>query len=108
MRTKTALRLSILAVMGPLLTACVFFPNAHDRAVRRSSAFKDGYADGCAAATAPSSNYREGPWRDEALYKTDSRYRAGWASGYQSCGPVQRGNGVSPDANPIGGNIPGH
>ena len=44
----------------------------------RSPSFKDGYADGCAAATTQGSDFRAGPERDEAIYKSDSVYRAGW------------------------------
>jgi len=87
-------------ILCALLAGCVLFPSAHDKAVRKSPSFQAGYSDGCAAATAQGSNYREGPYRDEALYKSDQTYRAGWANGYQTC-RSEPGNGAPPGTNPI-------
>ena len=89
--------LSALAVAG-LLAGCM---SAHDRAIRRSPSFQEGYADGCAAASAQGSNYREGPARDEALYKSDAAYRAGWSNGFQTCHTTQQGIGTTPGSGPI-------
>lgn len=93
-------------VLGICLGACGLVSSPSDRAARQSPSFKEGYGDGCAAATATSANYREGPYRDNALYNSDKLYRAGWASGYQSCNPRPA---QVPGANPIGGSVmPGH
>jgi hypothetical protein len=80
-RDITIAWIAAAAVLG----GCVLFPSAHDRALRKSPAFQDGYSDGCAAATTRGANYREGPFRDEQLYKTDAAYRAGWSNGFQTC-----------------------
>jgi hypothetical protein len=106
MKPRTLARLFIVAALASATAGCVLFPSARDRAVRNSPSFKDGYGDGCAAATTESSNYREGPYRDEALYKSDSAYRAGWADGYQTCKPVQQNGTQYPGGNPIGGGPP--
>jgi hypothetical protein len=108
MRRKMPIRIVLVVLSASLVAGCIFFSSPRDRALRRSPSFKDGYADGCAAATAQSSNYREGPMRDEALYKTDGAYRAGWANGYQTCNPVQRGMGATPGSDPIPQPVPGH
>ena len=44
-----------------------------------STAFKQGYTDGCESAGARS------PRRDEARYKTGSEYMQGWNDGYSVC-----------------------
>jgi hypothetical protein len=99
-------RLVFVTFVTGLAAGCVLFPSAKDRAMRNSPSFKDGYGDGCAAASTQSSNYREGPYRDEALYKSDAAYRAGWADGYQSCRPVQQNGAEYPGGNPIAGGPP--
>lgn len=104
MHFKTVSRLIVVVLVASSATGCIFFSSPRDRAIRRSPSFQEGYSDGCAAATAPSSNYREAPARDETLYKTDSAYRAGWSSGLQTCNPAQNGMGAGsttiPQPNP--------
>lgn len=107
MRTMRLPRLAVLLALGAL-SGCVLFTTPHDRAVRRSPAYKDGYGDGCAAASVQSTNFREGPYRDEALYKSDPVYRAGWANGYQTCKPAQSSPGQPPATTPIPQPVPGH
>lgn len=108
MRMNGFIRIVAIVAAASLVAGCIFFPSSRDRALRKSPSFKDGYDDGCAAATTPSSNYREGPLRDDALYKTDSVYRAGWANGYQTCSPLDRREGATPNSNPIPQPNPGH
>jgi hypothetical protein len=101
-------RLAMVLAFASLVSGCIFFSNPRDRALRNSPSFRDGYSDGCAAATTQGADFRKGPQRDETLYKTDSVYRAGWANGYQTCNPLQRRAGTTPDANPILQPDPGH
>ena len=102
MLRKTSARVALVALAASLASGCIFFPSAKDRALRNTPSFKEGYGDGCAAASTQSSNYREGPYRDEALYQSDAAYRAGWANGYQTCRPVQPNGGAAP-----GSSVPG-
>lgn len=105
MASKIA-RIAALATLSSLTAGCIFFSSPRDRAMRRSPSFKDGYADGCAAATTKSANYRETPYRDEVLYKSDSLYRAGWANGYQTCNPDR--TGAAPSTTPVPAPGPPH
>lgn len=105
MTWTVATRAAVVVLAASLASGCIFFSSAKDRAIRRTPAFKDGYADGCAAASAGGSNYRQGPLRDEALYQSDANYRAGWANGYQTCSPSRQ---ATPGANPIPQPVPGH
>ncbi len=99
----------ILAVLAANVAAgCILFTSPKDRAMRRSPSFKEGYADGCAAASASGSNFREGPVRDEALYKSDRVYRAGWANGYQTCRPARSDMSTTPETSPIPQPVPSH
>jgi hypothetical protein len=105
--TKVFHRIVAASLLSALTAGCVLFPGAKDKALRRTPAFQEGYSDGCAAASAQGSNYREGPYRDEALYQSDAAYRAGWSNGFQTCRPAQPGNSPVPGANPIPSPVPG-
>ncbi len=87
-------------ILCAFLSGCIFFPSAHDKAIRKSPSFQAGYSDGCSAGTAQGANYREGPYRNEALFKSDELYRAGWSSGFRACRPVPD-SGTPPGANPV-------
>jgi hypothetical protein len=101
-------RLAITLLAASLVAGCIFFPSAKDRALRKTPSFKDGYADGCAAASTQSSNSREQPYRDKALYDSDAAYRAGWGNGYQTCRPPSdKDVGGLPGANPLLSPVPG-
>jgi hypothetical protein len=78
------------------LAGCGLFPSAAERAAQKSPNFRAGYNDGCAAASTMGSNPREGPYRDEALYKASQAYRAGWGNGYSLC--RREGVGAEPDS----------
>ena len=107
MRRKSPYQVVLVLLVASLASGCIFFPSAKDKALRRTPSFKEGYGDGCAAATTRSSNYREGPYRDEALYQSDTAYRAGWANGYQTCRSPQD-LGTMPGANPVPQPLPNH
>jgi hypothetical protein len=103
-------RLPILALTALFLCGCTLFGGPADKALRRTPSYRDGYQDGCAAATDSNANLRTGPLTDNELYKTDAIYRHGWGNGYQSCRrsltPGVQANG--PDSSPIPDNSPGH
>ena len=102
-------RVFMLYLILASLAGCGLFPSAQERAEEKSPAFRQGYSDGCAAASASSVNYRAELYRDEAQYNTNRVYRAGWGSGFSSC---RRDNGGatpnSPLNNPALNPIPGH
>jgi hypothetical protein len=100
-------RVAAVSVLAASLGGCIFFSSPADQAVRRSPSFKDGYADGCAAAQEQGSNFRGSPVVDKTLYDTDKIYRAGWASGWQTCRPTERQPGAAPGDSPLPNTIPG-
>jgi len=104
---KVPVRVALVVLTTSVAAGCIFFPSAKDKALRATPSFKEGYSDGCAAATTQSSNYREGPYKDQALYQSDEAYRAGWGNGYQACRP-QQNQGLTPGSNPVPQPIPGH
>lgn len=107
MLRKTSVSLTLVVLAASLVSGCIFFPSAKDRALRKTPSFKEGYSDGCAAATTQSSNYREGPYKDQALYQSDQAYRAGWGNGYQTCRAPQN-LGQAPGSNPVPQPLPPH
>jgi len=68
-----------VAVLALGLTACAA------PAEQESPFYQAGFADGCATGSAETAPVRRNPQRDEALYATDSGYRAGWLSGRATC-----------------------
>lgn len=78
--------------------------SAADRALRNSPDFKTGYSDGCASAGSRGANPREtGIVRDEAAFRANRAYRAGWGTGFNTCrtdqapsGPTLPGQGPNP------------
>ena len=79
-------RLAIVAIAALSLAGCgILFPTARDRAAKNTTGFKSGYSDGCVSATNQDTNYRHDQVRDEASYKSDTNYRAGWSAGFSSC-----------------------
>lgn len=104
---KAPCRIALVLLAASLASGCIFFPSARDRALRKTPSFKEGYSDGCAAATTQSSNYREGPYKDQTLYQSDAAYRAGWGNGYQTCRAPQD-LGRMPDQNPVPQPVPSH
>ena len=97
------------AVLGAslLLSGCVFFESKQDRALEKTTEFKDGYSDGCATASTQAANYAANNMvRDQTLFKTNRAYRQGWSAGYSGCrpviGPPQPQNGPVADPTPGG------
>ena len=76
MLRKSSVSVALVVLAASLVSGCIFFPSAKDKALRKTPSFKEGYSDGCAAATTQSSNYREGPYKDQVLYQSDEAYRA--------------------------------
>ena len=103
-----ALRLSVFLLAGVVLSACA---SPSDRALRKSPDYRAGYSDGCASAAGPGANMRgNGRVRDEAAYKTNRAYGAGWDTGFNTCRnyqspgggmPSMPGQGPIPDPHPF-------
>jgi len=82
-------RSALFAAALPALCGCIFFEGPISRQMEKSPNFKSGYSDGCATVSSKSANYREQTdFRDQALFRTDKAYRAGWSAGYTGCRPV--------------------
>ena len=91
--TKIVPRLASLAVLLALL-GCA---SRADRAMRNSPDFKAGYSDGCATASAQGANVRtDGLVRDEAAYRSNRAYHAGWGTGFNACRSYQPGGNMPP------------
>jgi hypothetical protein len=95
------------AALALVLAGCSIFGSAKDRAARNSPDFREGYGDGCAAATDQGADLRDRPIGDTSLYKSDETYRAGWSSGFQTCRRTGMQPGASPGDNPIHDPVPG-
>lgn len=107
MRRKFPFQVALVLLAASVATGCILFPSAKDKALRRTPSYKEGYGDGCAAASTQSSNYREGPYKDDALFQSDPTYRAGWANGYQMCRAPQDMS-TAPGTNPVPQPLPPH
>jgi predicted small lipoprotein YifL len=102
------LRSAVAALALVSLAGCgILLPTAKDRAAKKSPNFRSGYSDGCASATTQDTNHRAEQVRDESLYKSDSRYRSGWASGFANCRTTTNRPANTPAAGPIPDNQPG-
>ena len=100
--------LLVLALFSIALAGCGVFGSSAERAVRNSPNFREGYEDGCGAATAEGSDLRNRPVGDPQLYKNDDVYRAGWSNGYQTCRRTNSATGTSPASGAIDLPGPGH
>ena len=101
-------RIVVLLLLLPLM-ACGLFMSGKERALRKSPDYRAGYQDGCNSAAPPGANKREeaDKVRDEAAYKTNAAYRAGWNKGLNGCSVAARGSrGADPGAGPNSGPIP--
>ncbi|HEY5339092.1 MAG TPA: hypothetical protein VIJ85_12865 [Rhizomicrobium sp.] len=96
------LRIGVVLLVGLTLGGCVLFGGPADRALRRTPAYRDGYSDGCAAASTPSANPRN---TQDSLTEEDRIYRRGWAGGYQACKRTSVAPGDAPHT-PLSGGIP--
>jgi len=69
-----------------------------DSATRNSPDFKAGYSDGCASASLEGANRRDNSLtRDDAAFRSNARYHAGWGEGFNSC------RAMNPPQSPGGG-----
>jgi hypothetical protein len=86
------------------LASCGLFETRAEQQMRNTPSYREGYDDGCASASTPSANPREGQVRDDALYQSDAAYRAGWSNGFSMCrsnsAPQQSQSGPIPDTEP--------
>jgi hypothetical protein len=87
--------------------ACAVFSSA-DRAVQKDPNFREGYEDGCAAATSHGSDLRDRPVGDQPRLAKDDAYRKGWNSGFQNCRRSELEPNAMPGDNPIAVPGPGH
>ena len=86
---------ALILLLSLVLAACAGGkPDSRD--------FKAGYSDGCASANAEGgANRREDSLiRDEAAYRGNKDYRAGWGRGFGACRAMTRQ--TSPGAGPFG------
>ncbi len=78
---STSMRRSLLLALGGLISACATQSTTQPANFNLSGfppAFKQGYADGCASVRGPVT-------RNEARFKSDSQYAAGWRDGLDIC-----------------------
>lgn len=107
MSTRSACRL--LLTLALLCTAgCALFGSSKDRAMQKDPNFREGYEDGCAAATDQGSDLRDRPVGDKQLYANNEPYHAGWASGFQACRRSDLEPNAMPGDNPVRLPGPGH
>jgi hypothetical protein len=87
--------------------AIILFSVAGCAVVGKSSAlqkdpnFRDGYQDGCAAATDQGSDLRDRTVGDKQLYADNDMYRKGWSSGFQNCRRSDLEPNAMPGDNPV-------
>ncbi|HLY07645.1 MAG TPA: hypothetical protein VKR31_18000 [Rhizomicrobium sp.] len=92
-----------------LFTAgCAVFGSSKDRAMQKDPNFRDGYQDGCAAATDQGSDLRDRTVGDRQLLADNDAYRAGWSSGFQTCRRSDMTPNAMPGDNPMTLPGPGH
>lgn len=103
MKTCSAIALGVLA-LG--IAGCALSGDTRDRALRSDPSFREGYEDGCAAATDQGADLRDRPVGDKQLYAADEIYRAGWSSGFGTCRRTVEPN-ASPGDHPISVPEPG-
>jgi hypothetical protein len=98
-------RIFILLLLVPL-AACM---SNRERSLRKSPDYRVGYQDGCNSADPPGANKREETAivRDDAEYKTNAAYHAGWNKGLTACrASVSQNRGADPGSSPNAGPIP--
>ena len=103
---RTTFRISIVAVAALAVASCAVFGGPRDKALRRTPSFKEGYSDGCAAATSIGADFRREPVIDPE-FKNDKVYRAGFSNGFQTCRRTISPPGSQPGS-PIPEISPGH
>ncbi|HEX3429293.1 MAG TPA: hypothetical protein VHT03_00270 [Rhizomicrobium sp.] len=99
-RARNACAALLLSASG-----CTVFGNS---ALQKDPNFREGYQDGCAAATNQGSDLRDRPVGDKQLYANDETYRQGWSSGFQTCRRSDLEPNAAPGDNPVTVPGPGH
>ncbi|MGH6890571.1 MAG: hypothetical protein ACREHF_15525 [Rhizomicrobium sp.] len=97
-------RVILLAALGLLAAACA----GPDAKLRNTPSFREGYEDGCAAATNAGADLRDRPVGDRQQYAGDEAYRAGYGSGLSLCRRSDLDSATNPQSGPIGLPGPGH
>jgi hypothetical protein len=100
---KVVLALTLLS-----LAHCAVLGSSTDLTLQKDPNFREGYGDGCAAATSHGSDLRDRPVGDQQLYVEDEKYRKGWSSGFQTCRRSDIEPNARPGDNPVGVPGPGH
>lgn len=72
--------------IGAAAAACMLTLAAcHAGAAGKSDTYQAGYASGCRAGQVNAGRPGPMPWRDDALYRSDAQYTAGWDDGAKQC-----------------------
>lgn len=99
------MRTAMLMVAIPVFVAGCASSNA---SLRNSPAFREGYEDGCAAATNAGADLRGRAGGDRQLYQSNEAYRAGYGNGLALCRRSDLDSAMTPQNGPIGLPGPGH
>ncbi|HEY3777712.1 MAG TPA: hypothetical protein VGL35_06615 [Rhizomicrobium sp.] len=94
----------MLVALALLVAGCA----GTDAKLRNTPAFREGYEDGCAAATNAGSDLRDRPTGDRELYAGNDAYRAGYGSGLSTCRRSDIDSAMAPQSGPITLPGPGH
>jgi hypothetical protein len=103
---RTIFGLSVITIAALGVASCAIFGGPADKALRKTPSFRQGYDDGCAAATTIGADYRHDPAIDPA-YRNDRVYRAGFMNGLRTCRRTISPPGSEP-GKPIPEVSPGH
>ena len=95
-------------ILLSLLSTCACAVFGSNAALQKDSAFRQGYQDGCAAATDQGSDLRHRIVADKQLYADDDSYRSGWGSGFHNCRRSELEPHAMPGENPVKLPGPGH
>jgi hypothetical protein len=87
---------------------CAVFGGSKDRALQKDPNFRQGYEDGCAAATNQGADLRDRPVGDKQLLANDETYRRGWNTGFHTCRRSDLEPNATPGDNPVRLPGPGH
>lgn len=80
-RVPVGVAVVVIGLAG--LAGCV---NRTDPALVNTASYQGGYADGCTTGNQRRDGFTGTIKRNEALFKTDEAYQAGWRAGYGACG----------------------
>jgi hypothetical protein len=95
--------LSLLCIAG-----CAVFGRGEDHSLQKNPNFREGYEDGCAAATNHGADLRDRPVGDQQLLAKDEAYREGWNTGFHTCRRSDLEPNAAPGDSPLKLPGPGH